>query len=81
MKPACFFAMCKNAQNSRKTVVFTLSVSNLQHEGQNRGFGKKAKNISRAAPIIIFVFFGVAPCFRKKGVSKIDEISLKPLKT
>ena len=35
--------MCKNAQNCGKTGVFTLSVSNLQHEGQNRGFGKKAK--------------------------------------
>ena len=38
-----FFAMCKNAQNCGENGFFTLSVSNLQHEGQNRGFGKKAK--------------------------------------
>ena len=59
-------AMCKNAQNCRKTGVFTLSVWNLQHEGQNRGSEKKPKFISGAAPIIIFVFFGVAPRFCKK---------------
>ena len=38
-----FFAMCKNAQNCGKNGFFTLSVSNLQHEGQIGVSEKKAK--------------------------------------
>ena len=77
-----FFAMCKNAQNCRENGFSTLSVSNLQHEGQNRGFGKKGQNIFLVPHPSSFLCFLVSRLvLAKNGVSKIDEISLKPLKT
>ena len=77
-----FVAMCKNAQNCGRTGVFTLPVSNLQHEGQNRGFRKKAKIYFWCRTHHHFCDFRCRASFlQKNGVSKIDEISLKPLKT
>ena len=71
--------MCKNAQNCGKTRVFTWSVSDLQHEGQNRGFGEKAKIYFWCRTHHHFCVFRCRASFLQKTVfvSKIDEISLK----
>ena len=38
-----FLALCTDAQNCGETAFLTFTVWSLQHEGQNRGFGKGAK--------------------------------------
>ena len=40
---SCNVYKCPELQGKCFFFFFSLSVSNLQHEGQNRGFGKKAK--------------------------------------
>ena len=76
-----FFAMCKMPRTAGKIGFLHCRCQICNMKVKIGVSEKRPKYISGAAPIIIFVFFGVAPRFGKKRCFQIDEISLKPLKT
>ena len=54
---------------------------NFHGKAQNQGPGKMAKYICVGAPLLILCVFVARLAFAKNGVFKIDNFSLKPLKT
>ena len=54
---------------------------NFYGNAQNQGPGKMAKYICVGAPLLILCVFVARLAFARNGVFKIDQFSLKPLKT